>query len=629
MTKRNLIGIKKVVGASNAFGVNPPPELAELDQVSANDFIEDADGKIRRGLLYLNDPHGNVVYSLGFTLAWLYLEAEEINVSLTEDESFIQFGKVVFPPFEQNDGGYVRADASGYQILLNFRGPSCLKNQCPYKTFSMTEVLENKISPYQMRDRIVLIGSTAESLNDFFFTPYSSGIISSPEPTAGVEIHANLTSQIIETVLTYRPLIKSWSDPLECIWIFAWSAFGATVTWKWRYANGNTRISLITSGSLFLGVCTLLGITYIAFLQGWWIPVVPPLIGLLGSGIFIQGYIARTAGEIRKTFGRYLNDGVIANLLETPQGFKLGGENRTVTLLISDLRGFTVLAQPLPPEKVVHLLNIYLDRMCQVIDQYNGTIDKFIGDAILVIFGAPTSREDDPERAVACAIAMQIAMKEINQQLRELNLPFIEMGIGINTGEVVVGNIGSHKHAEYTVVGSEVNLVSRIESYSVGGQILISESTMNAVQSPLRIDNETVVNPKGFNQEITIYEIGGIGGKYMQSMPKAEQELLQLKSELSLIYTVLDGKHISQVQYRGTLLKVSEYFAIIKTERLIEPLTNLKINLDIQSSSYKDNFDIYAKVLKKCSVYEYDFLIRFTSIPPAFAAQLSTLFDFV
>jgi len=634
----NLIGIKKVVGDEDAFGVNPPPELAELDQVSANDFVEDADGKIRRGFFYLNDRDGNPVYSLGFTLAWLYLEADEIYVSLTEDEGFIQFGDVVFPPFEANDGGYVRADASGYQVLLNFRGPSCLQdpNQCPYQMFSMTEVLENKIPLGRMRDRIVLIGSTAESLKDFFFTPYSSGIITSPEPTAGVEIHANLISQILDSTLADRPLVKTWSDFLEGWWIFTWSAFGATVTWKWRYAQGSTKISFLTSGSLCLAVGTLFGTTYVAFLAGWWLPFVPPLIGLLGSAIAIQGYIARSAGEIRKTFGRYLNDGVIANLLESPDGFKLGGENRTVTLLLSDLRGFTALAKPLPPEQVVHLLNIYLDRMCQVIEDYNGTIDKFIGDAILVIFGAPTNREDDPDRAVACAIAMQVAMKEINQQLCDLNLPFIEMGIGIHTGQVVVGNIGSHKHAEYTVIGSEVNLVSRIESYTVGGQILISSATMNAVESTLRIDDETVVNPKGFNQEITIYEVGGIGGKYMQLMPKPEQELLVLKSEISLIYTVLDGKHVSNIQYRGTLVKASNSFAQIKTDRLIETLSNIKINLvfrptiestSTEDSSDEENLDIYAKVIKKCSVYEYDFLIRFTSMPPQVATQLSTFYQ--
>ncbi len=624
----NLIGIKKVVGDENAFGVNPPRELAELDQVSANDFVKDADGKIRRGFFYLSDREGNPVYSLGFTVAWLYLEAVGIPVGLT-DENWIKFGDVVFPPFEPNDGGYIRAEASGYQILLNFRGPSCLqdRNHCPYQLVSMTDVLKNQVADDLMRDRIVLIGSTAESLNDFFFTPYSSGLITTPEPTAGVEIHANVASQILDKVLGDRPLVKTWSEPLEWAWIFAWSALGSTIAWKWRYSSGTTHISWLSSGGLFLSICTLFGITYFVFLEGWWIPVVPPLLGLLGSAIAIQGYIARTAGEIRKTFGIYLNDGVIANLLESPQGFKLGGENRNVTLLLSDLRGFTALAKPLPPEKVVKLLNIYLERMCQIIEEYNGTIDKFMGDAILVIFGAPTSREDDPERAVACAIAMQIAMKEINQQLRQLNLPFIEMGIGIHTGEVIVGNIGSQKHAEYTAIGSEVNLVSRIESYTIGGQILISEATMQSIKSPLRIDDKKIINPKGFNEEITIYEVGGIGGQYMQFMPKIEAELFPVKPEIAFTYSLIDGKHINSTQYRATLVKLSEELAEIKTERLIETLSNIKINLDIELNSEEEPGDIYAKVLKKCSVDEPFFLIRFTSMPSEIAVQLCKFYQ--
>lgn len=619
----NLIGIKKVVGDENSFGVNPPPELAALDQVSANDFIEDADGKIRRGFFYLNDREGNPIYSLGFTLAWLYLDAEGIPVSLTA-ENFIQFGNVVFPPFESNDGGYIRADVGGYQILLNFRGPSCLRNksQCPYRLVSMTDVLQNKVPDDLMRDRIVLIGSTAESLNDFFFTPYSSGMISTPEPTAGVEIHANVISQILETVLNNRPLLRTWSEPLEWVWIFAWSTLGSMLTWKWRYSSGNSYIPWLLSGTLLLSAGSLFGFTYFIFLQGWWVPAVPPFLGLLGAAIAIQGYIARTAGEIRKTFGRYLNDAVIASLLESPQGFKLGGENRTVTLLLSDLRGFTALAKPLPPEKVVTLLNIYLEQMCQVIEQYNGTIDKFMGDAILVIFGAPTSREDDAERAVACAIAMQIAMKEVNQKLRQLNLPFVEMGIGIHTGEVIVGNIGSHKHAAYTAIGSEVNLVSRIESYTIGGQILISESTMQSIKTPLRIDDKKVVNPKGFNEEITIYEVGGIGGQYMQFMPKMETELFPVRPEIALTYSLIEGKHINPTQYRATLVKLSAELAEIKAERLIEPLSNIKINLDIELNSEDEPGDIYAKVLKKCSLYDHLFLIRFTSMPAEIAVKL-------
>ena len=217
---------------------------------------------------------------------------------------------------------------------------------------------------------------------------------------------------------------------------------------------------------------------------------------------------------IRQTFGRYLTDEVVANLLESPEGLKVGGEKRKVTILMSDLRGFTPLVEATPPEKVVSLLNTYLSTMTDVILKHEGTIDEFIGDAILVIFGAPMSKADDAERAVACAVEMQLAMSEVNAWNRKNGLPEIEMGIGINTGVVVVGNIGSVKRAKYGVVGSPIILTQRIESFTVGGQIMISETTYRENAALIQVNRQMEVEPKGVKKPITIYEVGGIGGKY-------------------------------------------------------------------------------------------------------------------
>jgi len=182
---------------------------------------------------------------------------------------------------------------------------------------------------------------------------------------------------------------------------------------------------------------------------------------------------------IRETFGRYLTDEVVSTVLESPTGLQIGGEKRKVTMLMSDLRGFTSMSERLPPARVVAMLNRYLTAMVEVIKKYQGTIDEFIGDAIFVLFGAPTWDEDDAQRAVACAVAMQLAMDGINEQNKREDLPELEMGIGIHTGQVVLGNIGSSERMKYGVVGSHVNLTSRIQSYTVGGQILISETTPN------------------------------------------------------------------------------------------------------------------------------------------------------
>ena len=190
---------------------------------------------------------------------------------------------------------------------------------------------------------------------------------------------------------------------------------------------------------------------------------------------------------IRDTFGRYLSKEVVEELLESPDGLRLGGELREITLLVSDLRGFTSMAERLSPQEVIDFLNRYLERMVDIITRYDGTVDEFQGDGILAFFGAPLVGEDDPERAIACAIEMQMALQEINAERLELQLPELAMGIGINTGEVIVGNIGSEKRTKYGAVGSAINAAYRIESYTVGGQILISPTTYEHVRSLVQV----------------------------------------------------------------------------------------------------------------------------------------------
>jgi len=170
---------------------------------------------------------------------------------------------------------------------------------------------------------------------------------------------------------------------------------------------------------------------------------------------------------------------------------------------MADLRGFTSLSERLAPERVVAILNRYLTAMVPIIKQYQGTIDEIIGDAIFVIFGAPIWQEDDAQRAVACAIAMQLAMSAVNEQNREADLPEVEMGIGIHTGPVVVGNVGSSERMKYGVVGSHVNLTSRIQSYSTGGQILISGTGRREVGHSLKIGTRMEVKAKGFERPVT------------------------------------------------------------------------------------------------------------------------------
>ena len=213
---------------------------------------------------------------------------------------------------------------------------------------------------------------------------------------------------------------------------------------------------------------------------------------------------------IRKVFGRYVSEEIVDALLENPDGLDLGGVQRKVTVLMADIRGFTSICEQLPPHRVVRLLNNYLGGMADIIMKYDGTVDEFIGDAILAIFGAPVRRHDDSDRAICCALEMQQALTEINRRNKQEDLPEIEIGISLNTGLVVAGNIGSEKRTKYGVVGHTVNQTARIEEQCPAGSICISEATLNDSQSLLSIGNSQTIQAKGILQEISIYELTDI-----------------------------------------------------------------------------------------------------------------------
>ncbi|MFH1953831.1 MAG: adenylate/guanylate cyclase domain-containing protein [Pseudomonadota bacterium] len=329
---------------------------------------------------------------------------------------------------------------------------------------------------------------------------------------------------------------------------------------------------------------------------------------------------------IRKTFGQYLSDDIVNSILETPEGASLGGEKRFVTIMMTDLRGFTAIGERLPAEDVVSIINIYLETMTDIILKYQGTIDEFIGDAIFVIFGAPVLRDNDAKRAVACAIEMQLAMAEVNRRCKENGYPEVHQGIGINSGQLVVGNIGSKKRMKYGVVGRNVNLTARIESYTVGGQIFISENTLEECgQHLLRIDDQMEVMPKGVKKPITIYEVGGIRGEFNLFLPeKVEVELTALKGPFPILFTILEGKHAGDDAHKGTVVKMSGKVAEILADIAADKLTNLKISV-FDDQGKEITADLYAKVTKKVSGSPAIFRINFTAVPPEAEAFLKGL----
>ena len=336
-----------------------------------------------------------------------------------------------------------------------------------------------------------------------------------------------------------------------------------------------------------------------------------------------QAQLEKANRLIRKTFGQYLSDDIVDAILESPEGAALGGEKRFVTIMMTDLRGFTAIGERLPAEDVVGIINIYLETMTEIVLKYHGTIDEFIGDAIFVIFGAPILRDNDAKRAVACAVEMQLAMREVNKRCREKGYPEVHQGIGINSGQLVVGNIGSKKRMKYGVVGRNVNLTSRIESYTVGGQIFISESTMEECgQHLLRIDDQIEVMPKGVKKPITIYEVGGIRGEFDLFMPeKVDADLMELSKPVLIEFIILEGKHAGETRYVGTLDKLFEKTAQISAEVSVDKLVNLKIALfDYNKSEITS--DLYAKVIKNVTEDPAVFHISLTSVPPEAATFL-------
>jgi class 3 adenylate cyclase/CheY-like chemotaxis protein len=212
---------------------------------------------------------------------------------------------------------------------------------------------------------------------------------------------------------------------------------------------------------------------------------------------------------IRATFGRYLSDDIVDEILERPEGLELGGDLREVTIMMSDIRGFTTLVEHLPPQQVVTLLNRYLGRMTEIILEFGGTIDEFLGDAVLAVFGAPRRNDDDPDRAVRCALAMQDAMADINAANVADDLPEVEMAIALNTGSVVAGNIGSERRSKYGFVGHAMNVTSRIEDVADPKEILISQTTHDKLDGDYQFGNSRALSVKGIEEELRVYAVLG------------------------------------------------------------------------------------------------------------------------
>jgi adenylate cyclase len=500
-------------------GVEPPPVLKGTEQVSFNDILVDPGGVVRRGLLFLDDGE-SAVYSFALRLALLYLHAQGIVPQPDErNPQHLRLGSVTFRPFEENDGGYMKADARGYQFFLDYQGSAS-----SFQSYSLAELLSGGIKPTDVGDKIVLIGVTAQSVKDSFFTPYSHGF-SEAQQVPGVNLHGLMLSQLLRAGLEgVRPL-ATLTEKQETLWILLWGFLGGIIGIK---AHSAWRFSVLGfAGILLIGLSA-----YSAFLYRWWIPLAPPALAFVLTGGFVTAYLASLERKERallmQIFSKHVSREVAESLWQQREQFLKNGRPRSqklvMTAFFSDLRGFTTVSEKMDPQDLMEWLNHYMERMTEIIMAHGGIIDDFAGDGIKANFGLPLAEQKDSVirgdalSAVRSALEMEREMHRLNAYWRGKGLPGVGMRIGIYTGPAVAGALGGTQRMKYTTIGDTINIASRLESYDkdLGKEalcrILIGESTLRYLGSEFRTERIGDVSLKGKEEKITIYRVLGEDG---------------------------------------------------------------------------------------------------------------------
>lgn len=398
---------------------------------------------------------------------------------------------------------HVPVDQAG-RLLLKFRGPGR-----SFKRFSAANLIQSEArlqhgkppfyQPEDFAGKWVLVGLTAPGLLDL-----------KPSPLApvfpGVELHATLLDNLLRGDFLRLA-------PFGLIWLWALMLAGG-VTLAVLFS---ARLTVtLTTPAVLLGLHG--GVSFLAFRAGWWADPVAPAAALGLAFALAAAYSYATEGRqklaIRRMFAQYMSEKVITHLMAHPERLKLGGERRQISLLFSDLAGFTSLSEGLEPEKVVGLLNDYLSRMTDIILEEEGTVDKFEGDAIMAFWGAPLPQEDQALRACRAALRQHAALADLNRHFAESGLPPLRMRIGLHSGDAVVGNLGSQKRFDYTAIGDSVNLAARLEGLNkfYGTAILASETTKQECGDGVIFREVDRVAVKGRETPVAVFEPLGLRG---------------------------------------------------------------------------------------------------------------------
>jgi adenylate cyclase len=382
------------------------------------------------------------------------------------------------------------------RMLINYLGPAGT-----FKHYSVADMLKGQIPASAFQDRIVLVGATAVGIYDLRVTPYS---INFP----GVEKHANTIDNILHQRFLKCPTWMGLFGLLTILFL------GILLSWilpKVRPWHG----FLLA----FLSLIGLLGFAHYLFVSGKiWLPILYPSLAIILSSAVVESHKLlveeREKRRIRGAFQRYVPSAVVEEILSHPDKMKFGGERRELTVLFSDIRGFTTYSEKYPPELVVEILNEYLTAMVEVVFRHQGTLDKFVGDAIMALYGAPIYYPDHAERACLSALDMAAELERLCAKWKAEGREGFEIGIGINTGDMVVGNLGSSQLFDYTVIGDNVNLGARLEAvnkdYQTKYHIIISESTYQQVRDKAQVRPLDQVMVKGKTKPVVIYELLGM-----------------------------------------------------------------------------------------------------------------------
>jgi CHASE2 domain-containing sensor protein/class 3 adenylate cyclase len=505
-----LIAIANI-GNTDAEAVRPPPGVSK-ERVGFSDVVIDPGGAVRRNFMLAPIDEKTTLYSFSLRLALAYLKQKSTLPQFTKTGE-LQLGKTVIQWLTFNSGGYQNIDDGGYQILLNYRSARNVARQV-----TLTQVLKGQIDPNWVKDKIVLIGTTAPTAKDLFYTPYSRTERGIPS-MAGVLIHAQMVSQILSAVLDNRPLFWYWPEGLEVLWIVAWSSLGGVLVAR----NPNL---LMTGLGCLACLCVLFGLTLALFMQGGWIPLAAPALGLIATGTAVEAYqrqlLQRQEQMVMKLLGQQTSPEIAKALWnERDRLLSSGlfpGQTLTATMLLSDLKGFSTISEQMSPEEVMAWLNEYLPVMVREVQNHHGIINKFTGDGLLAVFGVPIRATNDAEigedarRAVACALAMGDRLQELNQNWQSRGLPVVQMRVGIFTGPVMVGSLGGKERLEYGVIGDSVNIAARLESCEKHSQpsdcrILIAHETLVYLQEEFQVEAWGALQLKGKQHKVDVYRV--------------------------------------------------------------------------------------------------------------------------